>query len=64
VNIVGNGNVQAHIEDVNEDGLDDLMVQIEDVDGVYDEGEAIATLTGETFDGIPVVGSDSICVVP
>ncbi len=64
VRVVGKGNTQAHNEDVNNDGLVDLVVQIEDVDGTYAEGNATATLMGETFDGTPVEGTDSICIVP
>jgi len=64
VRIVGKGNIQSHIEDVNGDGLDDLMVQIEDMDGTYGAGNAIAVLTGETFGGDPMKGTDSICIVP
>lgn len=64
VRVVGKGNTQAHIEDVNGDGLVDLVVQIEDTDGTYEEGDTIATLTGETFDGTQVQGTDTICIVP
>ncbi len=63
VRVVGKGNTQAHIEDVNGDGLNDLMVQIEDLDGSYEPGDSIATLTGETFDGRSIQGTDSICIV-
>lgn len=63
VRVVGKGNTQVHIEDVNGDGLDDLMVQIEDLDGTYQEGEAIATLSGETFDGVHFKGTDTICIM-
>ena len=48
----------AHIEDVNGDSFDDLVIQIEDVDGSFDVGDATATVTGELFEG-----SDSICIV-
>jgi hypothetical protein len=54
--------VQAHVEDVNVDGLDDLVVQIMDMDGTYQQGTGTATLTGETTGGVPFIGSDSICV--
>jgi streptogramin lyase len=64
VRIVGKGNTQAHVEDVDGDGLDDLVVQIEDTDETYEEGNAIAILSGETFDGTSFEGSDSICIVP
>lgn len=64
VRIVGRGTPQAHAEDVNGDGLDDLVVQIADSDGVYASGEAVATLTGATIDGTRVEGTDAVCVVP
>jgi hypothetical protein len=63
VRLVGKGNLQAHSEDVNGDGLDDLIVQIEDLDGTYQEGDTMATLTAVTYDGIPIQGMDSICIV-
>jgi hypothetical protein len=64
VRVVGKGNTQAHIEDANGDMLDDLVVQIEDIDSTYMEGDTTAVLTGETYDGTPIEGSDSICIVP
>ena len=65
VKAVGKGNKQlAHIEDVNRDGFGDLALQIEDVDGTFQEGQGEATLTGELFDGTPIEGSDTICIVP
>ena len=64
VRIVGKGNVQAHAEDLNADGLSDLVVQIVDTDGVNVEGEATAALSGKMMDGISVEGHDSIPVVP
>lgn len=65
VRIVGKkGNVQSHAEDVNTDGLADLVLQIADEDGTYTEGDAIAILTGETIDGTAIQGTDAICIVP
>lgn len=58
------GRLQAHIEDVNGDGFADLLVQIEDEDGVFTTGSGTATLTGAFYDGTPIQGSDAICVVP
>ena len=40
----GNGDPQASIEDVNDDGFDDLVVKIID-GGIYPQGNTIATLT-------------------
>ena len=65
VRVVGKkGNVQAHHEDVNTDGLVDIVLQIADEDGIYAEGDAIAILTGETFSGTAIQGTDNICIVP
>jgi len=64
VRVVGKGNIQAHIEDVDGDGLEDLVVQIEDVDGTYKQGNTTAILTGETFDSASILSMDSICIVP
>lgn len=61
-----NGNdtkLQARLKDVNKDAFADLLVQIEDVAGVFEPGDGTAILTGELFDGTPIEGSDSICVV-
>ena len=52
----------AHIEDV--DGFDDLVVQIEDDDRVFDAGDTTALLTGLMYDGTPFQGTGSICIVP
>ena len=53
-----------HYEDVNGDGEDDLVVQIVDVEGVFD-GLTSATLTGMLNDGVtPITGTDSIRLVP
>jgi hypothetical protein len=57
----------SHIEDVNGDGFDDFVVQIEDLDGTFTSGTGTATLTGNLlpeFDGTPIQGTDHICVVP
>jgi len=52
----------AHIEDVNNDSFDDLVVQIEDVDGIWSAGTTLATVTGALFDGTPIVGQDYVCI--
>ena len=39
------------------------MIQIED-NGTYEEGDILANLTGKTFDGISILGTDAICIVP
>lgn len=66
--VVGKANkILAHIEEVNNDGFDDLVLQFEDVDGVFQEGQTDATLIGnlyEEYGGTPIEGSDVICIVP
>ena len=57
-------NLLASIGDANGDPWDDLIVHIEDIDGVFSEGASMATLNGEMFDGTPIMGSDTICIVP
>ena len=65
VKIVGKSNaLLAHYEDVNLDGYEDLVVQIEDNDKAFSEGESSATLTGKLHDGVPIEGEDAICIVP
>ncbi|MGE5893031.1 MAG: lacto-N-biose phosphorylase central domain-containing protein [bacterium] len=59
-----NNNLLAHFEDVNADGYVDMVVQIQDTDGVFQEGTSIATLTGYLYDGTPIQGQDEITVVP
>jgi len=61
VKIKRNGEPQAGIEDVNQDGFNDLVVKIIGIDGTYAEGFQTATLTGLLFDGTPIEGEDSIC---
>lgn len=51
------------MEDVDGDGDLDLVVQIEN-DIEWDPDATEATLTGETWDGIPIEGSDCIRLVP
>ena len=55
----------AHSEDVNGDGLLDLVVQVgtENLDaGSLQDGYAI--LTGKTYGGVPIEGKDEIIIVP
>jgi hypothetical protein len=63
VRMVGKqGHLQAHFDDVNNDGFTDLVLQFEDEDGAFDNTDA--TLTATLFDGTFIAASDSICVVP
>ncbi len=64
VAVQGQSNFLAHLEDVNGDGLEDLVVQIVDQDGTFAEGATMASVTGSLSNGTPIEGSDSICIVP
>lgn len=64
VKAVGKRNkLLAHIEDVNEDGFDDLVVQIKDSAGVFSPGDTTAIVTGNLSDGTLFGGTDTICIV-
>jgi hypothetical protein len=55
--------LNGHLQDVNYDGLMDLMLHFRTQDtGISCEDES-ATLTGETLDGQPFEGTDSIQTV-
>ena len=59
VKIKKNGILMAHIEDVNSDGIDDLVVQILDEEGTYAPGFGVGTLTGD-YDSMYFIGADTI----
>ena len=50
----------GHIEDVNGDGLDDLVLHFKTQETGIAKGDTEATLTGTTFDGTAIQGSDTI----
>ncbi len=65
VAVRGKGKSLAHEEDVNGDGLIDLLVQVETENldpAAFQDGYII--LTGNTYDGTPIQGSDEIVIVP
>ena len=63
IHAVGKSNkLLAHIEDVNSDGIDDLVYQIEDSDGVFEVGTTIAPVTGNLYDGTAFMGTDEITI--
>ncbi len=45
------------------DGLLDLVVHIENVDGAFTSGTGTATLTATLFDGTLIQATDQICIV-
>ena len=64
VAVRGKGNSMAHDEDVNGDGLTDLVVQVE-TSGLDEVGEdGIVTLTAVTTDGTSIEGNDVVVIVP
>lgn len=54
--------IMCHLDDINSDGVTDLVCQIEDVDLTYEVGTGIGLLTGNLLDGTDIAGDDSICV--
>ena len=64
VRVVGkSGKSLCHAEDVNGDTLLDLVCQFQNELDVQ-VGDSIAVLEGQTFDGTPIRGEDSIRIVP
>jgi len=67
VKAVGKSNkLLASIEDVNSDLFDDLVVKIEDTDGVFSAGDATAIVSGNllpAFGSTAFQGTDTICIV-
>jgi hypothetical protein len=63
VRVKGKSGNAGSLEDVNGDGYQDLVVHIIDDSG-YTSGDSMATLQGFTYDGVPIEGSDSICIRP
>lgn len=55
------GKLLAHVADVNGDGFDDLVIQIEDVDGTFTSGSGTATLTGCSTGRPSRAATTSVC---
>ena len=55
---------EGHIEDVNSDGTDDLLLHFPTPDTGLVEGDTQACLTGQTSGGLEITGCDSIRIVP
>ncbi len=64
VRVRSNKGPLCSIEDTNGDSFSDLVCQFEDDPEAWTAGDATASLTGQLFDGTPIEGSDSICIVP
>lgn len=54
----------ASVEDVNEDGFDDLVVHVDTQALELSEEDTIAILEGETDDGTLIIGEDTVRIVP
>ncbi len=64
VKLVGkSGKYLCHEEDVNGDELLDLVCQVYTAEFMIEEGESVAVLEAETFDGAPIRGEDTIRIV-
>ena len=54
---------QAHVEDVDNDGDMDLQLHFKTQETGIQCGDTEATLTGNTWDGTPIMGTDSVNTV-
>ena len=64
VALKGKGTPMASVQDVNGDGLLDLVVHVSTQALQLSDGDTQAILTGQTFSGQQIQGSDSVRIVP
>jgi hypothetical protein len=57
------GNLQVEMEDVNGDGIDDLVCHIDSRQFTPAPGDSVAVLQGSTYDGTPIIGEDTFRLV-
>ncbi|MGE5090132.1 MAG: hypothetical protein ACM3QY_13475 [Candidatus Levyibacteriota bacterium] len=50
------------LSDANADGYDDLVCQFDNVSTNWTSGQTTATVSGKLYNGLPIQGSDTICV--
>lgn len=60
----GKGNYQYILEDLNGDGLDDMIVHIDTTALQLSLGDTEALLEAQTYQGVRIRGSDTIRIVP
>jgi hypothetical protein len=59
----GNGTPLASVEDVNRDGVPDMVIHFQDVAGTFPSGARWAALTGLNVLSLPFYGFDTVCIV-
>jgi hypothetical protein len=64
VALKGKGTLMTSLQDVNSDGLLDLVVHVTTSALQLSETEEEAVLDGKTSDGTPIRGNDTVRVVP
>lgn len=64
VDMTGSGKLRAAIKDVDHDGDLDLILRFRTQDTGIAPGDTEACLTGQTYDGVPIEGCDSVRTVP
>ncbi|MBN2015912.1 T9SS type A sorting domain-containing protein [Candidatus Dojkabacteria bacterium] len=64
VKLKGKGTPMASSEDVNGDGLLDLVIQIETEALTLSVGDTEAVLMGQTYNGTPIRGTGTVRIVP
>ena len=65
VRMRGNKGPLCGIEDVNDDGFDDLVCHFEDDPDFWEPNDNdTATLAGQLLDGTEFEGTDALCIVP
>ncbi len=64
IKLTGKGKPIASFQDVNGDGLLDLVVDVETSALQLTSTDTVAVLKGRTFSGQPIKGSDSVRIVP
>ena len=64
VKLKGNGTPQSSVDDVDEDGYLDLVVHVSTQALELADEDTSAVLTGQTYAGDEIEGTDTIRVVP